>query len=169
MKKVLFFSLMMFSMFVFGQDIKMKKGIVTVDGKEWAKYDGCGGFDTQCSFYFGESEIVLSFQSLNDPAKRSYANSDGRVTWFEVKFLGTNKSFEIEERQKKIAEILYKSGVIDEKGNILDEKVDRLVEKYGTQYSQQYFKNSNQNPTVIINNNTTSDRPRNGVNISIGR
>ena len=52
-------------------------------------------------------------------------------------------------------------------GKFNEEKIARLIEKKGAQYSKKYLNNNGQ--TVIINNNTTSERPRNGVNISIGR
>lgn len=167
MKKVLFFSLMIFSIFTFAQDVKMKKGIISVDGKEWAKYDGCGMFDENCSILKGDNEIAFVHNEVNDPSLASRYRTNTTVTWSEVKFLGLNMVFEESETPKNLVKKLYKGQVFDEDGKFNEEKIARLIEKIGTPYSKKYFSNNGQ--TVIINNNTTSERPRNGVNISIGR
>lgn len=167
MKKVLLFSLILIASFAFGQEVKMKKGIITIDGKEWAKYDGCGMFDENCSILKGENEIAFVSNTINDPSLASKYRTNTTVYWAEVKFLGLNLSFEESETPKNIVKTLYKGQVFDEDGKFNEEKIARLIEKKGAQYSKKYLNNNGQ--TVIINNNTTSDRPRNGVNISIGR
>ena len=95
MRKLLFLMLIITSFNVFSQDIKMKKQVITVDEKEWAKYDGCGIFDTECSILKGDNEVALVNHKVNDPAKREPSNPDGGVSWYEVKFLGKNKLFDI--------------------------------------------------------------------------
>lgn len=145
----------------------MKKGIISVDGKEWAKFDGCGMFDANCSVLKGDNEIAFVINKVNDPSLASRYSTNTDFTWSEVKFLGLNMVFEVSDTYKSIIKQLYKGQVFEEDGKFNEEKIARLVEKNGTKYSNKYYKNSGQ--TVIINNNTTSERPRNGVNISIGR
>ncbi|MBC8883696.1 hypothetical protein H9X57_10945 [Flavobacterium piscinae] len=50
------------------------------------------------------------------------------------------KSFEIQETNKNIIEILYKSKIFNSEGDLDEEKVDRLVQKYGSDFSPR-FKN----------------------------
>lgn len=167
MKKVLFLSIFSASVSLFAQEVKMKKGIVTVDDKEWAKYEGCGMFDADCSILKGDNEIAFVINKVNDPSTATRYSTNTDVAWSEVKFIGLNTVFEIKDSPKGIAKILFKGGVFDDQGNFVQDKIARLVEKHGTPYSNKYYNNNG--ATVIINNNAPAERPRNGVNISIGR
>ena len=53
---------------------------------------------------------------------------------------------------------------INDDGTLNPEKVDRLVEKYGTPFSDRFNRNNNNPNTIII-----KEQPRSGVNINIGR
>ncbi|MDR6515347.1 hypothetical protein [Chryseobacterium camelliae] len=163
MKKVLLGLSIMISCLVFGQDIKMKKGIISIDDKEWANYDGCGMLDSDCSIQKGDNEIAIILHKVNDLAKSDRYNPKGEFTWGEVKFLGTNLSYDVKETTKSTVKALYKAGVFNEDGSFNIDKVNRLVEKYGSEYTRQYYQNNSQ--TVIIQDS----RPTNGLNISIGR
>ncbi|MCU7613800.1 hypothetical protein N0B16_05055 [Chryseobacterium sp. GMJ5] len=164
MKKILFSFMLIVSCLAFGQDVKMKKGIVTIDDKEWAKYDGCGFLDADCSIQKNDSEIAIVLHKVNDIAKSDRYNQKGDFSWGEVKFLGTNLSYDVKETCKSTIKALYKAGVFNEDGSFNMDKVNRLVEKYGLPYSKQYYQN-NPTQTVIIQDT----RPTSGVNISIGR
>ncbi|MCS3528793.1 hypothetical protein [Chryseobacterium sp. JUb7] len=164
MKKLLFSSMFIISCLAFGQDIKMKKGLISIDGKEWAKYDGCGLFDAECNIQYKDSEVAVILHKINDIASRDKYNKDGEVTWCEVKFLGTNLSYEVIETNKSTVKTLYKAGVFNEDGSFNMDKVNKLVEKYGQQFSKRYYQN-NSTQTVIIQDT----RPASGVNISIGK
>lgn len=164
MKKLVLFALFVLSISAFGQDVKLKKGTISVDDKEWAKYDGCGMFDAECTFFKGELEINLQANVINDPTKIERANPEGRVFWYEVKFLGTNKSFEIQQTAKNVAKTLYKANVVNEDGTFNEDAIDKIIEKYGFQFSERYNR-SQPTQTIIIQD----QRPKNGVNISIGR
>ncbi len=166
MKKFLLLTVI-FSSLAFGQEIKMKKGIITVDDKEWAKYDGCGIFDQECSITKGDSEVVLAYHEVYDIAKRQPSNPKGSVSWVEVKLLGTKKSFEYEGTPKNVAKVLYKNNIFNEDGSFNEEKIDLLVEKYGMPFSAQYYQNS-PNQTIIINNKEEQPAPS-GINIKIGK
>lgn len=164
MKNFFLFSVFFFTFIAFGQNIKLKKNVVKVDDKEWIKYEGCSMFSEECNFLNDDSEIVIKFFSLNDPAKVGYANREGRVWWHEVKFLGTGESFEIQETPSKIAKILYIAKIYNEDKSFNKNVISKLVEKYGHNFSERYSRNSGQ--TIIINNETQRSS---GVNISIGR
>ncbi|MDQ0594065.1 hypothetical protein QFZ37_002434 [Chryseobacterium ginsenosidimutans] len=164
MKKILFSSMFVISCLTFGQNVKMKKGIVTIDDKEWAKYEGCGFLDADCSIQKNDGEVAIILHKVNDIASRGKLNKDGEVSWCEVKFLGTNLSYEIIETNKSTVKTLYKTGVFNEDGSFNMEKVNKLVEKYGQQFSKRYYQN-NSTQTVIIQDT----RPANGVNISVGK
>lgn len=164
MKKVLFGFGIFVSCLAFGQDVKMKKGIVTIDDKEWAKYDGCGFLDGNCSIQKGDGEVAIVLHKVNDIAKSDRYNQKGEFSWCEVKFLGTNLSYDVIETNKSTVKSLYKAGVFNEDGSFNMDKVSRLVEKYGSEYSNRYYQN-NSTQTVIIQDT----RPRNGFNISVGR
>lgn len=124
---------------------------ILLDDKEWAKYEGCGVFDNECTIIKGDSEIVLTANFINDPSKKQAGNLDGKVYWKEIKFLGTKRTFEIEQKtDKNIIKMLYKAKVINEDGTFNEDAIDKLVEKYGSPYSERYKRNNN--TTVIIQN-----------------
>jgi hypothetical protein len=79
--------------------------------------------------------------------------------------LGFNKLFEIQKMQKGIIQLLFNSKVVNEKGELDEEKAATLVEKYGTEFSDRLNRSTNSSQTIII-----KEEPRkSGVNINIGR
>lgn len=142
MKKTLLFTFLVFSFFAFGQEVELKKGIIKLDNKEWGSYEGCGLLNKECSITNGKSEILLKYNDINLNGKNIY--------WINVKFLGKNKSFEIQDFYKPIIKTLIKNKVFNEDGSFNEERIDILIEKYGSEYSEKYIKNTTQ---IIINNN----------------
>ena len=76
-----------------------------------------------------------------------------------------NKKIELKKSSKSIVELLYKSKVINEDQTLNEEKVNLLIEKYGTEFSDRLNK-SNNGQTIIINNN--QEPKKSGININIG-
>lgn len=164
-KFIFIITLLVISFSGFAQKVKLKKGDVLVDDVLWVKYDGCGGFDSYCSLMDskGEEELIyIKSVTIEGGSPVTSTNSRGDLMYTEVVLVGTNKKFEIEHKShKSIVEILYKAKVV--KDDKLDaEKVDRLVEKYGTPVSDRL--NREANKTIII-----KEEPRkSGININIG-
>ena len=150
----------------FAQKIKLKDHIVTVDDVAWLKYQDCGSFDRTCSLQNMNNEELIFFKFINiegaEPTSQS--NPKGNLAYVQVKFLGFNKLFEIQKTQKNIIQLLYNAKVVNEKGELDEEKAAILVEKYGTEFSDRQNKN-NGNQTIIIKD----ESPKSGVNINIGR
>ncbi|RZJ31317.1 MAG: hypothetical protein EOO48_02450 [Flavobacterium sp.] len=156
------------SVSAFAQKVKMKKGDILVDDVAWLKYDGCGTFESICSILNlqGEEIIFIKTYNLEGEAPISPSNPKGNLYYHEVKFLGMNLSVEFEDRtQKKILELIYKGKLVDEKGQLDEEQVQRFVEKYGMPVSARL--NRKTSNTIIIKEDSDDDRPK--VNISIGR
>ncbi len=165
---VVLFSLLCF--ISYSQDIKLKKGEILVDEIVWLKYDGCGGFSNTCSLQVladNEEVIYMNFVRVPGAEPITNYNKTGDLVYVDIKFLGLNASIEIKDTFKKIIGILYNSKCINEDGTLNEDKVLRLVEKFGTPFSDrlnQTQNNTNTN-TIII-----KDEPRRpGVNINIGR
>jgi len=79
-------------------------------------------------------------------------------------FLGEDKKYEIGKRtQKNIISDIYKGNVVNEDGSLNSERVKRLVEKYGTPYSDRLNASTN---TVIIKEESSNSGS--GINIKIG-
>lgn len=165
MKKVVFIFAVLFPFLGFSQDIKLKKGEVLVDEKAWLNYDGCGGFSQNCSLMLAsnkEEVIYMNLVIVPGVEPITNYNKNGELKYIEVKFLGLNRTIELDTSFKKAIGILYNSKCINEDGTFNEEKVNRIVEKYGTPFSDRLSGRSTN--TVIIR-----EEPRSGVNINIGR
>ena len=169
MKKIIFGLLILFSIFGISQDIKLKKGDVLVDEKVWLNYDGCGGFSNSCSLMVlsSKEEIVyMKFVKIPGVEPITNYNKTGDLTYIEVKFLGLNKSIELKEGFKKAINMIYNSKCINDDGTFDEEKVQRIIEKYGTPFSDRLNRSNNTN-TIIIKEE--EEPRRSGININIGR
>ena len=163
MKRIILI-LLFCSFYGFSQDIKLKKGIVTVDNVNWLKYDGCGGWDQVCTVYNlnGEEIIYMKLLSKPDTADQKY---------WKVNFLGVNKSVDLDFSEGfglingKLLKKFYDAKVVNEDGTLNEERVQRMVEKYGTPFTDKANASST---TIIINNNNDQAPKRSGVNINIG-
>ena len=168
MKKIFLFLLLSFSLLSFSQKFKFKNQEVLVDGNLWLKYDGCGGFNTFCSLTNTTSGDEILFTKIirdSGAESKTAANSNGDLVYFEVSFLGLDKKIELQKSYKSIVELLYKAKVVNDDQTLNEEKVDLLIEKYGTEFSDRLNKSSN-GQTIIINNNQAPRKS--GVNINIG-
>ena len=163
MKKIITILLLSISFFGFSQKIKLKNGEVLVDEVVWLNYQDCGGFDKTCSLLDKNKEEIIFFKWINVPGAepRTQSNPQGNLSYVEVKFLGLNKVFEIKKLQKNIILLLYNSKVVKDDLTLDEEKVSRLIEKYGTEFSDRL---NGGTKTIII-----KEEPRSGVNINIGR
>jgi len=122
-KYTLLITVLFFSTFSFGQKVKIKKGTATVDGQAYLQLENCGALDEGlCSILNLNGEEIISM-SLHDDTSRP--TRTGFLQYSRIAFLGNN--------------------IINEDGILNDEAVNRLVEKYGNEYSK--------NKVVIINNN----------------
>jgi Ni,Fe-hydrogenase I small subunit len=144
------------------QKIKLKDEVVLVDDVAWLKYDGCTGFKYQtCSLINNNNDEIIFFKFIVRGTDNMVFNKGGDPNYYVVSFLGLNKKLEIRELTKDIIKIIYNAKVVNADGTLNEEKVDRLVEKYGSSFSSEVT-NTN---TIII-----KEEPRgSGININIGR
>ena len=153
------------SLFGFSQKVKLKKGDILIDEKPWMKYDGCKTFDDPCSVLnlSGEELIFIKYVDILQEDRISEFD----VNYSEVKFLGTNTFVEFEGKaNKEILELIYKSKLIDESGQLNEENVQRFIEKYGRPISKRLNRPKNNTNTVIIKEEPSRGS---GININIGR
>ncbi|HPF97231.1 MAG: hypothetical protein R2802_08440 [Flavobacteriaceae bacterium] len=163
MKKSVLFIFLLVSSLSFSQKIKLKKGEVLVDNEVWVKYDGCGGWDQMCSIanLNGDELIYMKLLAKPETVDEKY---------WKVNFLGTQMSLDLNYNEgfgninSRLLEKFYNAKVINPDGTLNEEKVIRMVEKYGSPFTD---KANTSNQTIIINNNQTPEKP--GVNIQIGR
>lgn len=178
MKKVLLFTFMIFSFFSFGQKIKFKKDIAFVDGKEYLKSveDPSSRNSYIISSLDGKELLYLKLNSYNDPTHIDKDNPTGEVIYFEVMSSDLNTVF-FEGNvggclfcnlTYEIVKILYGSNAVKNDGTLDMEKLELLSKKIGFEFSRKRDELSKSSPgnTVIIQQDS---RPRNGINISIGR
>lgn len=156
-KVLTLFTFLVVSISGYAQKIKLKKGDVLVDKELWLKYDGCGGWDQVCSIYNLQGEEIIFMKRLEIP----YSDDE----YWKIKFLGTQKTIELEYGFQNINRSLlkkfYLAGVVNEDGTLNIEKVDRMVEKYGNPYSKT---NQPETQTIIIK----EESPKSDININIG-
>lgn len=168
MKKIITFLILIYSVFGFSQKIKLKKGDVLVDDVVWLKYQDCGSFDSTCSLIGKDGEEIIFFKWINVPGVEPVTqyNKDGSLRYVEIIFVGQKKKIELQKTQKNSIEMIYNSKLVNEDGTLNQDKVERLVEKYCTAFSDRLNKSNNPS-TIIINNN--QEPVRSGININIGR
>jgi hypothetical protein len=168
MKRELFIFVVLFSFLGFSQDIKLKKGDVLVDEKVWLNYDGCGGFSGNCSLMMiSNKEEVIYMNLVIVPGVEPITNYNktGDLKYIEVKFLGLNRTIELQMTFKKAISILYNSKCINEDGTFDEDNVQRLIEKYGTPFSDRLKTRTNNNTNTVL----IKEEPRSGININLGR
>lgn len=137
MKKVFTILFLTMTLLSFSQKIKLKKGDVLVDEAVWLKYQDCGSFQSTCSLLTKENEEIVFFKfiSVKGAEPMTKSNPDGTLRYVEISFLGEKKKIEVQKSQKDCIELLYNAKVVNEDGTLNSEKVDRLVEKYGKEFS----------------------------------
>jgi hypothetical protein len=165
MKKIILL-LFLIPVFAFSQKVKLKDNVVYLDDTAWLHYQDCGAFDQTCSLLDTNNEELIFMNWVSVPGQEpiSKSNTDGSLDYVEIKFIGYNKIIEVQKRQKDIIILLYNSKVINEDFTINEEKIDRLIEKYGTPFSERLNQNTN---TIIIKQEKEAEE-KSGINIKIG-
>tara|TARA_R110002012_G_scaffold283090_2_gene473129 strand:- start:78572 stop:79075 length:504 start_codon:yes stop_codon:yes gene_type:complete len=166
MKAILFLSIIFMGFQAHAQKVKLKNGEVLIDKVVWLTYQDCGTFDSVCSLYNenGDEIIFLKTVYVKGAEPITASNPEGKLIYVEVIFLGQDKKYEIGKRtQKNILSDIYKGNVVNEDGSLNTEKVERLVEKYGSPYSDRLNASTN---TVIIKDESSNSGS--GINIKIG-
>lgn len=125
--KTIFFFLII-SINLYGQNVKIKKDIAYVNDKEYLKFENCGAFSDTCSIKNLNNEEIIFITVDKVPR-------DTRYTYDKVKFLGFDKTIESRESRKDLVKIFYINKVVDENGNLNEDSVNKVVEKYGNDIS----------------------------------
>jgi hypothetical protein len=168
MKKMILILLVLISFSGFSQKVKLKKGEILIDDVFWMNYQDCGAFDVTCSILNKNKDevIFLKWVKVAGAEPRTASNPEGNLSYVEVKFLGLNKFFEVLRTQKDVIAMLYNGKVINAEGELEEDKVARMVEKYGTEFSNRLNQQNNNNTQTII----IKEEPRkSGININLGR
>lgn len=167
MRRILLIAMLVVSAIGMSQKVKLKKGDVLVDDTVWLKYTECGTFDSTCSLVNASGDEIIFFKTIRlkgvEPITSS--NKDGSLTYYEISFLGLNKKIEMKDFQKEIMRLIYVGKAVNADGTLNPERVDRIVEKYGTPFSDQYNRSGSDTQTVIIKDETRKP----GVQVNIGR
>ncbi|NMH28358.1 hypothetical protein [Flavobacterium silvaticum] len=162
MKKFLGIIALFISIATTAQKVKIKKTDVIVDDVAWLKIDETSSTMSLMNAA-GDEIIFVKYKEFMGVTAVTSTNMNGSVGFWEISFLGQNKKIEIQHYKKEVLRLLYAGKVVNEDGTLNTEKVDRMVEKYGTPYSDQY--NGGSDKTIIIKD----ESPKSGVNINIGR
>ena len=141
MKKAVVILFLSMSFLGFSQKVKLKKDKVLIDDVEVYNYEKEGfmyTFSTLSSVEF-ISVLITKYQERNpahyngnDPyAYRYPAFYDKEV--YTVKFLKSGKELFTDLREKDIIKAVYKSNLVDEKGEIDEEKLNVFITKYNNE------------------------------------
>jgi hypothetical protein len=141
MKKILVVLLLSLSFLGFAQKVKLKKDKVIIDDVEVYNYEEEGRSITFSTLKSEEFITVLSttYQERNpahyngnDPnAYRYPALIDKRV--FTVKFLKSGRELFTDMRDKEIIKAVFKANLVDENGDIDEEKLNIFINKYNNE------------------------------------
>ncbi len=156
MKKTLFGFGILVSCLAFGQDVKFKDGFVLINKEKCFKYTS-----KNMSFY-------NNFYDLNDKKVFYIDGAKTRTdqTYFKIQFTGSDEIITLPANamnfRKGFLENLIEEGVINASDcTIHPENIKMFKDRYNKDYET--------SETTVIINNQSDTRPRNGVNISIGR
>jgi len=155
MKKILILLMLCFSVLGFSQEVKLKNGIVYIDGKECMKYDKDA---TNVTFQDmnGDDIIILKYIRTNGTQESLYE----KVIFVKLNKELTTKSY-IFTKSLLIEKLVKSNAIVDCVLN--EEKVNVFILKYDEKVEERLRGNSTN--TIIIN-----EEPRkSGVNINIGR
>lgn len=149
-KVFLLISIVFIASVTFGQKVKIKNDIASVDKEPFLEFTTITfGSDYSIKHVDAEEEqISILYLSYMDPSQSSSGNPDGNVRWIEVNFLPFNMKCEIDTRtRKQFTKLIYLSNIYED-GKINKENVVKFVNKYGTKYSDNRPKG---NTNIIIN------------------
>jgi hypothetical protein len=137
MKKVLVLFLLSFSIFGFAQKVKLKDNKILIDKVEVYKYSEEGFMTTMSTLSDVEfiSIVSATYQERNQLHDPRYTTSSPYITRYvyTVKFLKSGKELTTNLYLKDLALAVYKSNMVDENGNIDDEKLDIFITKYNNE------------------------------------
>lgn len=141
MKKLLIALFLCFSFLSYGQKVKFKKGIVTIDGTEFVKYNEEGFFTSYSTLNDVEFITVLStsyeernssYYTTPNPSKYGIRPTISRYV-FTVKFPEFDKELTTDMYQKDFILAIYKNKIINEDGTINEENIDKFISKYNNE------------------------------------
>ena len=127
LKSVLFLIAFAIGTTVNAQEVKIKKEIASIDGKEYVRVGDCGMFATECSIRNLEGEELITIKTFKD------ARTPG--TYFQLRFVGTDTKIELKKTIKPLIKLLFENKVVTEDGRLNLDRVKVLSEKYGNQIS----------------------------------
>ena len=141
MKRILVILFLSISFLGFSQKLKFKKGIVTVDGIEFVKYNEEGFFTSYSTLNDVEFITVLStsyeernpaYYSNQNPSKFGIKPTITKSV-FTVKFPQLGKELTTNMYRKDLITAVYKNKVLNEDGSINEENVDTFISKYNNE------------------------------------
>ncbi|MFA5574313.1 MAG: hypothetical protein WC994_04595 [Brumimicrobium sp.] len=138
--------------FLFGQDIKIKRDMVYLDGIEQFKLESLQlGNTVNIYNKEGEKLIVYRYQSYNDKDAITSGNPNGTISWYEVTFLNENMDkCEVDLMMKKgLAKEIISNNLVQD-GQLNEASVKQFIVIHGMNYSAQ---RKSPSTTIIINNN----------------
>jgi len=127
LKSVLFLAAFAIGTTVNAQEVKIKKDIASVDGKEYVRVGDCGMFATECAISNLDGEKLISIKSFKDEKNPG--------TFYQLTFIGLETKIELKKTIKPLIKLLFENKVITEEGTLNPERVKVLSEKYGNQIS----------------------------------
>lgn len=127
LKSVLFLAAFAIGTTVNAQEVKIKKEIASIDGKEYVRVGDCGMFAKECFISNLEGEQLILIKPLEDPKILG--------TYFQVTFLETNTKVEIKKTIKPFIKMLHENKIVTEEGKLNLERVKVFSEKYGNRIS----------------------------------
>lgn len=168
MKKTLFGFAVVASCLTFGQKVKIKKGQAFLDDKLVYNVEDTGTGEVISDLK--GNEIISILRTTYETPKNRPLYPHESSTWTRiintVRFLSNGKELLTDLSDKDIIKNLYKSNLIDESGDLDEEKVDIFINKYNNDNLRGKLGATSQSSTVIIQQDS---RPRKGFNISLGR
>lgn len=127
LKSVLFLMFFAIGTTVNAQEVKIKKEIASIDGKEYVRVGDCGMFAKECFISNLEGDQLILIKPMEDLRTLG--------TYFQVTFIESGTKVEIKKTIKPFIKMLYENKIVTEDGKLNPQRVKTFSEKYGNQIS----------------------------------
>lgn len=141
MKNLLLITLILISGLGFSQKVKVKKGLVTVDGIEVFKIVKPSVHEYIIYNLNGDELVFMNWQKYSDEKKITDFNKEGNVVFLTITFNEIEGQAEAlvegyTPTNKSVAKLLIKNGLINtQKGELITDKVKSFIKRRGTKHS----------------------------------
>lgn len=138
LKKLLLFTLILNIQMIFSQNVKIKDGIVYLDGSEILKHEKISFTDH--SFFNQKEEEIIFYKEVDDLYFIiNFINENIKVESTKMEYIYKSLILNSEKNMTNLLKWLIKEKVIDNNGNLDISKIEIFYKKHNENVSENYI------------------------------